>query len=219
MPGPLTPQAIRKVGHRYRQGGLERALYEKQRPGAAEVLDDSQKQRIMLLFGLCSCWGYRLPPPSPHPAVLLSLPTSLLPIALTGQRGFHAALLSRLQVKGVSFDLLDDVLLQNLPLETAERILQRLAFLELYLSQLPPPTLTMISVHCSNLQPNPILLMASYGLFRLWSRLGLSQLFRQLLAGLEVRIPFCRDCDGLSGARVAALTLLPIFHHETAEPT
>ena len=27
---PLTPQAIRKVGHRYQQGGLERALYEKE---------------------------------------------------------------------------------------------------------------------------------------------------------------------------------------------
>src|SRR5229473_2449809 len=33
---PLTPQAIRKVGHRYQQGGLERALYEKQRPGAGD---------------------------------------------------------------------------------------------------------------------------------------------------------------------------------------
>ena len=32
---PLTPQAIRKVGHRYVEGGLDRALYEKQRPGAA----------------------------------------------------------------------------------------------------------------------------------------------------------------------------------------
>jgi hypothetical protein len=46
---PLTAQAIRKVGHRYEQGGLERALYEKQRPGAAEVLDDSQKQRIIAM--------------------------------------------------------------------------------------------------------------------------------------------------------------------------
>jgi hypothetical protein len=36
---PLTPQAIRKVGHRYQQGGLERELYEKQRPGAAEVVN------------------------------------------------------------------------------------------------------------------------------------------------------------------------------------
>ena len=35
---PLTPQAIRKVGHRYQQGGLERALYEKERPGAAALL-------------------------------------------------------------------------------------------------------------------------------------------------------------------------------------
>ena len=41
---PLTPQAIRKVGHRYQEGGLEPALYDKQRPGAAAVLDDSQKQ-------------------------------------------------------------------------------------------------------------------------------------------------------------------------------
>ena len=46
---PLTAQAIRKVGHRYEQGGLERALYEKQRPGSAEVLDDSQKQRIIAM--------------------------------------------------------------------------------------------------------------------------------------------------------------------------
>jgi hypothetical protein len=49
---PLTPQAIRKVGHRYEQGGLERALYEKQRPGAAEVLDDNQKQRVIAM--VCS---------------------------------------------------------------------------------------------------------------------------------------------------------------------
>ena len=49
---PLTPQAIRKIGHRYREGGLESALYEKQRPGAAAVLDDSQKQRIIAM--VCS---------------------------------------------------------------------------------------------------------------------------------------------------------------------
>jgi putative transposase len=49
---PLTPQAIRKVGHRYQEGGLERALYERQRPGAAELLDDSQKQRLIAM--VCS---------------------------------------------------------------------------------------------------------------------------------------------------------------------
>src|SRR5438067_11972392 len=44
---PLTAQAIRNVARRYQQGGLDRALYEKQRPGAAEVLDDGQKQRLI----------------------------------------------------------------------------------------------------------------------------------------------------------------------------
>jgi putative transposase len=49
---PLTPQAIRKVGHRYKQGGLDRVLYEKERPGAAPVLEDSQRQRIIAM--VCS---------------------------------------------------------------------------------------------------------------------------------------------------------------------
>jgi transposase len=49
---PLTAEAIRSIGRRYQQGGLERALYEKQRPGAAEVLDDSQKQRLIAM--VCS---------------------------------------------------------------------------------------------------------------------------------------------------------------------
>jgi putative transposase len=49
---PLTPQAIRRLGHRYEQAGLDGALYEKQRPGAAEVLDTNQKQRIIAM--VCS---------------------------------------------------------------------------------------------------------------------------------------------------------------------
>jgi putative transposase len=49
---PMTPQAIRKVGHRYREGGLGRALYDKQRPGAEELLNESQKQRIIAM--VCS---------------------------------------------------------------------------------------------------------------------------------------------------------------------
>jgi len=49
---PLTSQAIRNIGHRYQKGGLERALYERQRPGATEVLDDSQKQRLIAM--VCS---------------------------------------------------------------------------------------------------------------------------------------------------------------------
>ena len=46
---PLTPQAIRNIGHRYQKNGLEAALYEKQRPGAAAVLDQGQKQRIIAM--------------------------------------------------------------------------------------------------------------------------------------------------------------------------
>ncbi len=62
---PLTPQAIRKVGHRYQSGGLERALYEKPRPGAAEVLDDGQKQRVIAMVcsdppAGCARWTVRL---------------------------------------------------------------------------------------------------------------------------------------------------------------
>jgi putative transposase len=49
---PLTAQAIRKIGHRYEEGGLERALYEKQRPGADALLEDSEKQRIIAM--VCS---------------------------------------------------------------------------------------------------------------------------------------------------------------------
>jgi transposase len=53
---PLTEQAIRKVAHRYRRGGLAPALYERPRPGAAEVLAPAEKQRIVAMA--CSA-----PPP------------------------------------------------------------------------------------------------------------------------------------------------------------
>jgi transposase len=62
---PLTAQAIRKIGHRYHEGGLERALYEKQRPGAEALLEDSQKQRIIAMVCSdppegCARWTVRL---------------------------------------------------------------------------------------------------------------------------------------------------------------
>src|SRR3990170_3366346 len=43
----LSPQAVRKIAHRYRQGGVAGALYERARPGAAEVLEPGEKQRIV----------------------------------------------------------------------------------------------------------------------------------------------------------------------------
>ena len=49
---PLTAKAIRELAHRYNSGGLERALYDKQRPGASQILNASQKQRIVAM--VCS---------------------------------------------------------------------------------------------------------------------------------------------------------------------
>jgi len=46
---PLTPKAVRQIAHRYNSGGLERALYDKQRPGAKPLLNDSQKQRVVAM--------------------------------------------------------------------------------------------------------------------------------------------------------------------------
>src|ERR1035437_290170 len=68
-----------------------------------------------------------------------------------------------------------------------------------------------------HLHPASIFPLALYGHFRRRSRFDLRELFRQFFAGLEARIPFRGDGDGLPGARVAALALLPLFHHEAAE--
>ena len=48
----LTPKAVREIGWRYQDSGLDRALYDKQRPGAQRLLDDSQRQRIIAM--VCS---------------------------------------------------------------------------------------------------------------------------------------------------------------------
>src|SRR5450759_2667560 len=42
----LTPKAVREIGRRYEDSGLDQALYDKQRPGASALLEDSQRQRI-----------------------------------------------------------------------------------------------------------------------------------------------------------------------------
>jgi transposase len=43
----LSAKAIWQIGKRYQQGGLERALYDASRPGAAPTLDAEQRQRII----------------------------------------------------------------------------------------------------------------------------------------------------------------------------
>jgi hypothetical protein len=48
----MTTKAVRGIGRRYEQGGLERALYEKARRGAKPVLDPGRPQRIIAM--VCS---------------------------------------------------------------------------------------------------------------------------------------------------------------------
>jgi transposase len=45
----LTPKAVREIGRRYAEFGLERALSDKQRPGAPALRQESQRQRIMAM--------------------------------------------------------------------------------------------------------------------------------------------------------------------------
>ncbi len=45
----LTPKTVWLTSQRYQQGGLERALYERARPGKAALLDGPQRQRIVAL--------------------------------------------------------------------------------------------------------------------------------------------------------------------------
>jgi putative transposase len=48
----LTPKAVRNIGWRYIRTGLDRALYEAPRPGAAPRLTDSQAQQVIAM--VCS---------------------------------------------------------------------------------------------------------------------------------------------------------------------
>ena len=45
----LAPHSVRQIVRRYEKFGLDGALYDKQRPGAAGLLEDSQKQRIIAM--------------------------------------------------------------------------------------------------------------------------------------------------------------------------
>ena len=48
----LTSKAVREIGRRYEDAGLDRALYDQQRPGAAPLLDPAQRKRIIAM--VCS---------------------------------------------------------------------------------------------------------------------------------------------------------------------
>src|SRR5215475_11939568 len=74
----------------------------------------------------------------PHgrgPTKLFLFFSGFLAAALARQRLFHPLLLAGLQVKGVTLHFLDYVLLLYLPLEAAQRVFERLAFLQTYFCQ------------------------------------------------------------------------------------
>jgi hypothetical protein len=60
---------------------------------------------------------------------LVLLLTNLLAIALTCERFFHALLFTRLQIKRVTLDFLDDVFGLHLALKAPQGILKGFAFL------------------------------------------------------------------------------------------
>jgi hypothetical protein len=79
---------------------------------------------------------------------LLAFPTLLLARAFPGERLFGSALVAGLQIKGVFLDVLDDVFLLHLSLETAQRALNGLAFLNLHFCQGPTPPSRSTVVPC-----------------------------------------------------------------------
>src|SRR5207247_11042945 len=48
----LTSRAVRRIGRRYDDAGLEQALYDKPRPGASPILEEGQRHRIIAM--VCS---------------------------------------------------------------------------------------------------------------------------------------------------------------------
>jgi len=66
---------------------------------------------------------------------LFDILVSLFAVPLAGEGFFGSLLFAGFQVEGVTLDLLDDVLLLDLALETAQRAFERLAILHEYFSQ------------------------------------------------------------------------------------
>jgi hypothetical protein len=65
----------------------------------------------------------------PFPALILFF-ACFLARPFPSQRGLHALLFTRLQVEGVSLDLLDDVFLLDLALEAAKCVLEGFTLLQ-----------------------------------------------------------------------------------------
>lgn len=134
-------------------GGVEKSIAH---GGVVATMEG--KERIATATPILSFWLLHLLPAEVPGAAchdsgycllllkLVLLFASLLAIPLARQCCLDAALLTGLQVVGVTLHFLDDVLLLYLPLEPAQRIFERLAFLYANLCQrVPPPNLLVSS--------------------------------------------------------------------------
>jgi hypothetical protein len=65
---------------------------------------------------------------------LVQIPALLLAAPLPGERLFGATLVARLQIERMLLDILDDIFLLNLTLETAEGAFDRFAVLHFHFS-------------------------------------------------------------------------------------
>ena len=74
------------------------------------------------------------------PAYLLDVFVALLTVALPRQGFFRTLLLTRLQIKGVALNFLDDVLLLHFPLKTPQGALKSLTILDVDFCQKNSPT-------------------------------------------------------------------------------
>ena len=66
---------------------------------------------------------------------LVQFPALLFSAAFTSEGLFRPTLVTRLQIERVLLDILDDIFLLHLPLETAQGAFDGFAFLDLYFSQ------------------------------------------------------------------------------------
>jgi hypothetical protein len=100
--------------------------------GALEnpILELSHNTNLFSANGLWSGQADACPP------ALFDFPARFFPVPLASQGTLDPRFLPRLQVEGVSFDLLDNVLLLDLSLEAPESVFERFAILQLYFSQL-----------------------------------------------------------------------------------
>jgi hypothetical protein len=73
------------------------------------------------------------------PASLVLLFARFLARSFASESGFDTLFLAGLQVKGVALNLLDNVFLLHLPLETSQSVLEGLALLKSYFCQTDTP--------------------------------------------------------------------------------